>query len=74
MNDFGRLLEKEIPRLRRYARALGKTCSMKARAPSACGPGLAPRRQAVPAAAQAKTPELGSFAAAPTPRGAGPTS
>jgi RNA polymerase sigma-70 factor (ECF subfamily) len=22
MNDFGRLLEKEIPRLRRYARAL----------------------------------------------------
>jgi hypothetical protein len=38
MNDFGRLLEKEIPRLRRYARALGKTCSMKARAPSACGP------------------------------------
>src|SRR3954471_13360855 len=36
------------------ARALGKTCSMKARAPSACGPGLAPRRQAAPAAVQAK--------------------
>ena len=60
MNDFGRPLEKEIPRLRRYARALGKTCSMKERAPSACGPGLAPRRQAAPAAVRRlKHPNLG---------------
>ena len=27
MNDFGRLLEKEIPRLRRYARALTRDVS-----------------------------------------------
>ena len=27
MNDFGRLLEKEIPRLRRYARALTRDMS-----------------------------------------------
>ena len=26
MNDFGRLLEREIPRLRRYARALTQMC------------------------------------------------
>jgi RNA polymerase sigma-70 factor, ECF subfamily len=27
MNEFGRLLEKEIPRLRRYARALTRNVS-----------------------------------------------
>jgi DNA-directed RNA polymerase specialized sigma24 family protein len=27
MNDFGRLLEREIPRLRRYARALTRDVS-----------------------------------------------
>jgi DNA-directed RNA polymerase specialized sigma24 family protein len=45
MNEFDRLLEKEIPRLRRYAFALTRNCREAIARPSRSGMDVDQRRQ-----------------------------